>query len=302
MRLTAITCRLFHVGLLIALTTLVTGRAFSAGDGASWHRVTAGQDSVEIDGSRLAYAGGALVSVWSRVRLGQLQNDTDGRYNTIEALNRYDCTTGRFATLKRLYLRDELLIRAEPVLVPRDMQSTAGSPATAVLKEVCKTKPGLTVQTPETAPSNYGGSPSATDDGAFRFLKVADHTAGSVAPTAKPDPKPEETSSTTEAAAKLFINLPRIDPSQVQHPSDQPKQATTATLAEAIKSEASKAGVAVGPVQPVSVVNGSANNVSDRHAREIALATSGPRRQAARHAKPVVDAVDSESLTVGVQG
>jgi len=265
----------------VAVSALVTNTALSATDSAGWHKVVAGTESIEIDSGRLSYAGNTLVSVWSRVKFGQVQSDAEGRYNSIEALNRYDCASSRFATLKRLYLLDEMLVRTEPVLMPRDMQATIGSPATAILKEVCRTMLGVAAQMPEAISQGYGDAAAATDANTFHFLKVAEHVAATVAPASKADAKPEEASA-TEAAAKRFINLPRIDPSQVQHPSDQPKQANNANLAEAIKSEASKAGVAFGAEQSASASNGAAMSVSDRRAREVALATSGPRRAVRR--------------------
>jgi carbonic anhydrase len=292
MRPTAITNRLFHAAIVsITVSALGASTALSATDSSGWHKVASGTESIEIDGSRLSYAGNTLVSVWSRVRLGQIQSDAEGRYNSIEALNRYDCASSRFATLKRLYLLDEMLVRTEPVLMPRDMLATTGSPATAILKEVCRTKPSLTAQMPDVVSRDYGEAVAATDADTFRFLKVADHVATSVPSANKADSKPEEAASATEAAAKRFINLPRIDPSQVQHPSDQPRQANSANLAEAMKSEASKAGVAFGVAQSASASNGAAMSVNDRHAREVALATSGPRR-VARRTPPKVEPTD----------
>jgi carbonic anhydrase len=244
-----------------------------------------GPEKIAIDRSRIGYGGAGMVAVWSRLDMLQPVADAEGNYNAIEALNRYDCNSAgnSFVTLKRLYLLDNVLIRVEPVLLPKNMNITAGSVDAAIAADICK---GV-VQKPQSADVGTvaaGGLMNAdaqkADDAAMplRMLAVADSgRAANTSTTAAPSLAPAAIAATPQ---RRFIDLPHIDPSQVQHPTDEPvpavptkeessKKLSAKSKAAAIKSEAAKAGVSLSP-----------KSSSERHAREIELATSGFSRRA----------------------
>lgn len=218
---------------------------------AAWQALGDGSDKIVIDRGRVARLGEGLVSVWSRIDMPATVDDVEGRYNRVEALNRYDCTLRRFATLKRLYLFDDTLVRAESVLTPREMAAT-GVEAT-IAAEVCqqaapmKTDAGIV-----TGPADQG-MPSLPE-AEPHFQLVATSAPASSAPS-----------------VRRFLILPRIDTSQIERPTDE----TPEEAKKAEKSAAKKAAAATSK----SDAGKSSDALSgmDRHARELALATSGPR-------------------------
>ena len=245
---------------------------------AAWQPIGSGTEKIDIDRSRIGRAGDGLVTVWSRAALPQPVADAEGKYNSVEALNRYDCGGNRFMTLKRLYLFDSTLVRAEQVLVTREVVANPGSVDAAIIGEVCKSSPlknlAASVHTDMQKTVDV-----ATPIPMPGFMNVADS-----APAA---------ASGTPAAPPRFITLPRIDPSLIQHPTDEPKPAEVAKKAEAagrieaskeaVRTEAAKAGVSLAP-----------KSSAGRHAREIELATSGARLRAARRAKTADQDEDAE--------
>lgn len=235
--------------------------------------VSQSAEKIEIDRSRIGYGGNGLVSVWSRLNMPQTISDAGSRYNMVEALNRYDCAGNQFATLKRLYLLDNALVGAESVLAPKEINVASGSVDAAILVEVCKISRGETKDGLMNADMRQ---PTAAEP--LRFLTVADAgpAQSAAAKSAETTGAMSPTAATPSAGLRRFIALPRIDPSQIQHPTDEPKPIEAAVNADpvAVKREAAKAGVSIEP----------ALNGLDRHAREVALATSGLRhKKAASH-------------------
>jgi carbonic anhydrase len=240
--------------------------------GADWKPIGSGNEKIDIDRSRIVSGRDGLVTVWSRSNTPQAMLDVDGSYNAVEALNRYDCTASRFVTLKRLYLRENILIRAERVLAPKEMSVAAGSVDALILGEVCK----LATQSVQVADA-VSPSMMAVSDSGHAVAVVADK------PAADKSNEKQSTNEKTGAAPKLprFITLPHIDPSQVQRPTDEPRQPSLSSesaapksspsrrnTASAVKSEAAKAGVSIERVE-------RAPKMADRTAREIALASTG---------------------------
>lgn len=264
-----------------AISLLTALFAASGALAAEWKPIGqalgAGNERIKIDRSRLGYGGDGLVAVWSRLVLPQAVSDAEGRYNVIEALNRYSCAGNRFATLKRLYLLDEVLVRVEPVLTPKEVSIAVGSPDAAIVAEVCKAS-GQRPLIVDTKRPEFGSGLMYADvqkltesESPPRYLAAAD---------AKPSPKPapEVAAPAPPAMLRPLISYPRIEPADIQHPTDEVKPAEPKSAepdktdsAAAVKREAARSGVSLDPL-----LKGL-----DRHAREIVLATSGPKRKAA---------------------
>ena len=222
---------------------------------AAWQALGAGSDKIVIDRARVARVGDGLVSAWSRVDTPTTIEDAEGRYNRIEALNRYDCALRRFATLKRLYLLDDMLVRAESVLTPREMAATGVE--AAIVAEVCRqaapTKADAGIVT---APADQGVPSLAGAEPHFQLV------ANTAPATATPAPAP---------SVRRFLILPRIDPSQIEHPTDEtPEEAKKAEKSAAKKAATTTSKSEAG--KTTDVLSGM-----DRRSRELALATSGPR-------------------------
>lgn len=224
---------------------LLPALLFSAGvSAATWQPVGSGSEKIDIDRSRIQHEPDGRVMVWSRLVFAQVVVDGEGHYNSIEALNRYDCAGRQFATVKRLYLFDKTLVRVEPVLQPHEVAVAAAGADSALISELCPR---------QIAAQSVVAPPSLT----AKIIAVSESAA------TKPISVP----------AQRFITLPRIDPSLLQHPTDEPKPAEIAKHAEAaaaIRSEAAKAGVALEPKHTTP---------RDRMPLELALATTGLHKE-----------------------
>ncbi|MBI5923088.1 MAG: carbonic anhydrase family protein [Betaproteobacteria bacterium] len=77
---------------------------------------------------------------WSRLIFGrEVQiGDSSLSYSAVEALNRYDCTSRRFATVKRIYLSGTKGVKQESVDSPVEIQAAPDSIDDKLLKEACK--------------------------------------------------------------------------------------------------------------------------------------------------------------------
>ena len=252
--------------IVAVLATMLVNCGVAA---AAWQPIGSGREKIDIDRSRIGRAGDGLVTLWSRASLPQSVADAEGKYNSVEALNRYDCTGNRFATLKRLYLFDNTLVRVEKVLAPREVGVNAGSVDAVIIDEICKSNPQKSSLAALRADMQKAVD-TVTPDHIPGFMAVAEGAPAAPAAIAPP----------------RFISLPRIDPSLIQHPTDEPKPAEVAKKAEKagrteasrtppVRSEAAKAGVLLSP-------KGASRNGLDQQAHEIELATSSARRRAVR--------------------
>ena len=128
--------RLETMAILAALVA-----AGGAAQAANWQPVVSDKgERVEIDKARIARIGKAKTMAWSRLVLGRdvaIPGSKDS-YSMVEALNRYDCERQRFATVKRIYLREGKLVRQEAVDSPSEMTAEAGSVDEKLLNEACK--------------------------------------------------------------------------------------------------------------------------------------------------------------------
>lgn len=128
--------RLETMAILVALAA-----AGGAAQAANWQPVVSDKgERVEIDKARIARIGKGKTMAWSRLVLGRevaIAGSKDS-YSMVEALNRYDCEHHRFATVKRIYLREGRLVRQEPVDSPSEMNAEAGSVDEKLLEDACK--------------------------------------------------------------------------------------------------------------------------------------------------------------------
>lgn len=143
------TCALFFTTLSLCSPFL---------QAAQW-QVVASQpgEHIELDLSRIARVGASESLAWSRLRL-ESQRASARRldYTSVEALNRYDCDTQRFTTVKRVYLQGMHPLREEVVRSPRSLAIHAGSVDARLLALVC---PQLTPQPQQ----HLAASPAAED-------------------------------------------------------------------------------------------------------------------------------------------
>lgn len=253
-------------------TALAAALAASAAGAAQWQPVAGARDDrLEIDQARVARQPDGTSTAWSRIALGRDFIDEDGmRYTTIEALNRYDCGQRTIATLKRIYRRDARMLREEtvPTSAVRENPVPAGSTDEKLLAEVCKPRNATEAralaragarQAPEVPrpgkPSAmYADMRSAGDAARARTMPVADVAK----PAAAPAPAPAAEAKPAERPR--FIELPKIDKSQLEDPMAKP--------AADAKASAAKAAAARANERPVGA----------RSEIERLYATSGPRK------------------------
>ncbi len=249
------------------LTILAAALAASGAVASQWEPVAVKGDRVEIDQARVTrQPGGTISTAWSRLALGRDFIDEQGmRYTAIEVLNRYDCAQRTTTTLRRVYRRDAQVLREEtvPSSAVREVPVPAGSADEKLLAEVCKPRNATEAralarasarQAPEVPrpgkPSvMYADVRSAADGAQMRATQVADATKPAAEAPAKPPERPR------------FIELPKIDKSQLEDPTAKP-----AADAKAAGQKATAAARATE--RPVGA----------RSEIERLYATSGPRK------------------------
>lgn len=92
----------------------------------------------EIDRASILQSDPGTKVAWGRIVLPDDEAAQAG-YKVIKALNRYDCRTGTFSTVKRVYLdREAHLIREERVAEPKVMTAAPRSVDERLWYEVCK--------------------------------------------------------------------------------------------------------------------------------------------------------------------
>jgi carbonic anhydrase len=257
---------------------------------ANWQSVVSGKaETIEIDKSRIA-RGTSGTTAWSRIKLGQSVPDQAGAYNTIEAQNLYNCESGSFTTLRRVYFNGATQVREEAVTRKRANQAEVGSIDARLLNEACRLRTvgeaqrvaeeaALAMQTAQQqSPGSERPSPMHADmrtlagNSAARIIPVADAGHGAERPK--------------------MIQLPPID-----------KAAAEAAASGISTKPAAKPAPPIAPVAPAAASHGApvvaktaeprlvpraveiAAAAENRHTRELILATSGPKKAAARSAK-----------------
>lgn len=124
--------------IVAVLACLLAGQAGAA----NWQMILsdAGR-KMEIDRASIRPTEGAKILAWARIVFEQPMADarSGGSYRVIEALNRYDCKTRSFTTLKRVYRKDEHeRLREEENDSPVELPVRSGSLDEKVLKIACR--------------------------------------------------------------------------------------------------------------------------------------------------------------------
>ncbi|HEY6897892.1 MAG TPA: surface-adhesin E family protein [Rhodocyclaceae bacterium] len=271
--------RIQHAAMYAAIAAAFVSTGLAAAD---WQKVAAGRgEKVELDPTRIARAADGRMQAWTRLVLNKevVDGETRAAYNTVEVLNSYDCDNSRFQTVKRLYLNGETLVRSEPVLTPRDVAVSPGAMDAQVLSKVCRSTAVADARSAaKVADASAPGVKRAemvtegkTDKA--KIVTVADaHGKVSEKPAEKAAEKPAEKAPEKAAEKtaeptmpKRMIELPKIDKSQLERPSD-------AKAAESKAAESKPAAAATRAMEK------EAPPLIDKRTRELALATSGPRK------------------------
>lgn len=248
---------------------------------AEWQAVAiAGNERVEIDRARIMRSGPGTTVAWTRLVLGRELKDGGIGYTAVQAMNRYDCTAGKFATLRRVYMNGDLAVREEKIASPKEVGASAGSLDGKLLAEACKLRTvGEAQATAAVAASAAGAAQQQGKPGVmYADVRAAGEEpknhAVPVAEAAPAEPVAETKPPQSAAETKIeirppserprFIGLPKVD--KPQPPVDAEAKSGDARPAEA------KAAAKPAPANdPIPVAN------ITRHERERQLATSGPR-------------------------
>jgi carbonic anhydrase len=255
---------------------------------ANWQPVASvGGERVEIDKARIMRIAAGKTVAWTRLVLGRELTDAGGSYTAVQAMNRYDCASHKFATLKRVYMggpNHDLALREETVGSPREIAAGEGSVDEKLLAEACKLR---TVGEAQKV-ADEAARLAAEAQGAKPGVMHADMRTAGETPTTHTMPvvdagKPElkadvEARPNSAAETKIeirapserphFIGLPKLDKpqgesSQAPTKGPEPKVAESKVPAKGMEKPAEK-------MTPPSVAG--------RHELERLYATSGPRR------------------------
>ncbi len=129
--------RLLDAMVVLSALTALCGEAAAA----NWQPVATYQgERVEIDKTRIARIGDGKTMAWNRLMLGREESipNSKDKYSTVQALNRYDCEKGSFATTKRVFMRDDKVVSQETIDSPKEMTAAPGSVDEKLLLEACK--------------------------------------------------------------------------------------------------------------------------------------------------------------------
>lgn len=106
---------------------------------ADWQNVASEKGArVDIDRASLLPSDPGKKIVWMRLVMTPEDAAREG-YHTLKALNRYDCRANRYATIKRVYLREDMTVmREERVEGERESAVLAGTADAKLFREVCQ--------------------------------------------------------------------------------------------------------------------------------------------------------------------
>lgn len=281
----------FTSSIVLGLTVaLLAPAAFAAKKPASSPWLTLADEAngrLELDRSRVGHGAKGEVQAWSRLSLNGEMPDASGlgRYTAIEALNSYDCSGKRYATLKRVYLRKGAVLREERITAPRTIDTVADSLDALLLGTVCKAQTfahAKTIIEPAAGSADKPSKPGAmyadmrtlVDSGKPQMVAVSDTTDSKTDSKSGAKDKSATTPATGEkpagSAPKRFVELPKVDKSQLEDPN---------------KPADGKEG------------KGRGLSASDRLTIEQQLAASGPRKPKPKKkkAKPAAKPENAET-------
>jgi carbonic anhydrase len=283
---------------------------------SEWQAVaSAGGERVEIDKARIMRSAPGVTVAWTQLVLGRELKDSGGSYTAVQAMNRYECAAGKFATLRRVYMNGDLAVREEKVSSPKVVNASTGSLDGKLLAEACKLR---TMGEAQAAADAAGNAATAVAQQAgkpgvmYADVRAAgeepkSHTVP-VADAAKAEPA-DESAPKSAAETKIevrppgdrprFIGLPKVD--KPQPPAEEAKAAEAKPAeAKAPEAKTAEAKPATKPAAKSVPANNEPVPIANitRHERERQLATSGPRP--AVPAKPVKPVVKKEPLPQAV--
>lgn len=264
---------------LVAGTLSLAAASVAAAD---WQPVAAAAgEQAEIDKSRIMRVAPGKTIAWTRLVLGRRFVDSGIGYSAVQAMNRYDCEARRFATLKRVYMNGPdhgQAMRTENVGSPREMAVEPGSVDEQLLTEACKAR--TVGEAKQLAAEAARRAAEAREDKAA--VKHADIRGGGGAADVQVMPIAEQGAIEVRPPVERprFIDLPKIDKSQLEEPKPQPKAAEPKPAAP-VKPPAAKTAESkpATPVPPTRTIERTPMpQIASRHELERQLATSGPRR------------------------
>jgi carbonic anhydrase len=114
---------------------------------ADWHVVSAvNGKTIEIDRDSVLHAESGKKVAWGRLVLGEADARRTG-YSMVQALNRYDCQSLRFATIKRVYLdAHHKILREERTGSDSEIALLPGTLDEKLFREVCQPPGGTALR------------------------------------------------------------------------------------------------------------------------------------------------------------
>jgi carbonic anhydrase len=287
--------------LLAASVMLPAAGAFAAVQSAQWQAVQSGQsETIEIDKLRIV-RGWSGTTAWSRINLGRDVLDVSGAYNAIEAQNLYDCGGRKFTTLRRAYFNGETLVREEGVARQKANSIQVGSIDERLFNEACKPRTVAEAKSTADLASQVAADTVSGDRPQAMHADV--RTQAPVA-QARVVPVADAHSAAPAGEKQKMIELPKIDKAAADaaaaaagatRPAGSgaaPTGPSPTYVAPAKPAAHGPAGMNIGrpaqvldtpktvsPTLPPGTVDGQ---TFSRQARELQLATSGPRKLPAR--------------------
>lgn len=106
---------------------------------ADWQTVATDKGArIDYDRASLLPSDPGKKIVWMRLVMSPEDASREG-YHTLKALNRYDCRANRYATIKRVYLREDMTVmREERVESERELAVQNGTTDAKLFREVCQ--------------------------------------------------------------------------------------------------------------------------------------------------------------------
>ena len=289
--------RISSAALVAFITTAVLSAAAMPANAANWQAVVTGKyEIIEIDKSRIAKSGSSATG-WSRIKLERDVNDPGGVYNAIHAQNQYDCDARRFTTLQRAYYNGDQLVREESVSRQRANNVVPGSIDERLLNEACRPStiseaPGIAeAATRAAAVASDAERPAPmradmrtlADSSKARVMQVNDPAPAAEKPRRIALPPIDKAAADQAAAAARPAAAPAAPAAPAAH-SAAPGAAAHGAPAAAHGAAPKVVEPRIPAVAAHSPAPDLASNV-DKRARELQLATSGPRK--APKKKPV---------------
>lgn len=272
---------------LLAALGLFSIAAHAASPAAQWQVVATQADSrVELDKNRIARLKGGQTSAWTRLSLETplLDFENKFRYSAIEALNHYDCAKGSFATQQRIYLLDGRAMRSEKVKGPQ-LPAQPDSFDARVLDEVCKPR---SVAEMRAMAAKLAAVAAQADTSKARAMHAEMVTDGTDSPThtikvADASPSPAAPAAASEKPR--FFDKPAIDKSKAEDPFNgkaPPAAPPSPPIKEAVKPTLPPPAAKAPAVAAPKAMTPPIQQELSRQQRELMLATSGPRKAAAK--------------------